>query len=456
MRWTITIWAVSLAALAGLAVAAYDALKRPGDVSNRGVEFKEREDRPGKPKEKVETVDWPVYGYDIARTKNLDVNVGPPLRKIWSWDSKELIEFSPVVVNDRIYGMNNDSLFFALDADTGKVLWKRHPGELNASSPVYHKGILYAVNMEPAHVFALRARDGKVVWSKPLPGRSESSPVIYKGKLIFGCECASVLAYDAKTGKQVWATSTEGEVKAAPAVADGKVYVGDYAGEMYAFNAVNGDMVWQASGQGGAFGQSGRFYSAPAVAYGRVYASNVDGRVYSFSSEDGALAWSQSTGDWVYSAAVAGETANGRPAVFAASFDHNAYAFDARTGDVIWSNDVGGIVSGAGGIIGDVYYVSILAGKTIGLDTDSGEKVFEFPKGEYNPVISDGERIYLTGYSSINALEPKEEKRKKGGGGKRGKGGGPEGGEGGKGKGSKGDGGSKGGNGGKGKGSKRK
>jgi outer membrane protein assembly factor BamB len=417
MRWTIAIWAVSLAALAGLAVAGYDALKRPGDILNEGVGFNERE-RPGKPKEKeVETVDWPLYGYDLARTKNLETrDVAPPLRKIWSWDSKQLIEFSPIVVNDRIYGMNNDSLFFSLNADTGKVLWKKQTGRLNASSPVYHKGVLYAVNLEPGQVFALRARDGKTIWSKPLPGRSESSPAIYKGKLIFGCECATVFAFDAKTGKQVWATDTAGEVKAAPAVADGKVYVGDYAGEMYALNAVNGDVVWQSSGQGGSFGQAGRFYSSPAVAYGRVYASNVDGRVYSFASDDGELAWTQSTGDWVYSAAVAGETANGRPAVFAASFDHNAYAFDAEDGEILWTKNVDGIVSGAGSIVGDVYYVSILAGKTFGLDTDSGKEVFEFPKGEYNPVISDGERIYLTGYSSINALEPKE--KKKGGGDK--------------------------------------
>jgi outer membrane protein assembly factor BamB len=417
MRLTIAIWAASVAALAGLAVAGYDALKRPGDISNPDVGFNEREDRPGKPKrEKVKTVDWPLYGYDLSRTKNLELDgVGPPLRKIWSWDSKQLIEFSPIVVDDRIYGMNNDTLFFALDADTGKVLWKKQPGKLNASSPVYHKGILYAVNLEPGQVVAMRARDGKMMWSKPLPGRSESSPAIYKGKLIFGCECATVFAFDAKTGKQVWATETAGEVKAAPAIADGKVYVGDYAGEMYAINAVNGDIVWQSSGQGGSFGQAGRFYSAPAVAYGRVYASNVDGRVYSFATEDGEVAWTQSTGDWVYSATVAGETANGRPAVFASSFDERAYAFDAEDGEVLWSTDVGGIVSGAGSIVGDIYYVSILAGKTFGLDTDSGEKVFEFPKGEYNPVISDGERIYLTGYSSINALEPKEEKKGSGG-----------------------------------------
>ena len=36
----------------------------------------------------------------------------------------------------------------------------------------------------------------------------------------------------------------------------------------------------------------------------------------------------------------------------------------------------------------------------------SGRKVFSYPSGTYSPVISDGRRIYLTGYSSITALQP--------------------------------------------------
>jgi hypothetical protein len=42
----------------------------------------------------------------------------------------------------------------------------------------------------------------------------------------------------------------------------------------------------------------------------------------------------------------------------------------------------------------------------------SGKRVFRYPYGTYTPVISDGRRIYLTGYSSINALEPIKPKMK--------------------------------------------
>ena len=41
----------------------------------------------------------------------------------------------------------------------------------------------------------------------------------------------------------------------------------------------------------------------------------------------------------------------------------------------------------------------------------SGRRVFYYGRGTYSPVISDGRRIYLTGYSSITALEPYKFKR---------------------------------------------
>jgi outer membrane protein assembly factor BamB len=405
--------------VAGIALAGYLVLKRPEDVSNPDVAFKREKQQ----QEKAETVDWPLFGYDPARTKYLPTDdVRPPYRRLWSWDSGQLIEFSPIVVNDAIYGMNNDALFFALDAETGKVLWRKRPGQLNASSPAYDKGRLYGVNLEPGQAFALRAKDGKLLWRHPLPGRAESSPIVHKGKVIFGCECAEVFALDAQTGKEKWSTPVAAEVKAAPAIHKGVAYVGDYAGQMYAIDVQNGGIEWQASDQGSSFGRGGRFYSTPAVAFGRVYAGNVDGRVYSFDATTGELAWSQSTGDWVYGGVTAADPKGGPAAIYAGSFDSNAYAFDARSGEVLWSTDVGGIISGSGSVIGDVFYVANLgAGKTVGLDVVNGEQVFDFDRGEYNPAVSDGQRLYITGYSSINALDPikRERGKKKGGKGKK-------------------------------------
>jgi hypothetical protein len=58
-------------------------------------------------------------------------------------------------------------------------------------------------------------------------------------------------------------------------------------------------------------------------------------------------------------------------------------------------------------VIGDiVYYADLGRKRTIGLDARSGRKLFEHERGSYNPVVSDGETIFLVGYHSMYALQP--------------------------------------------------
>lgn len=427
MRFLLATWrgwpvrrraAILLAALvvAGGGLGAYLELKRPGDVSDPGAKFLAPE--PKRQKE-LKTVDWPFFGFDAARTKYLPSRrLKPPFRPIWGWDSGELMEFSPIVVDGTVYGINNSALLFALDADTGKRRWKKRVGRLSASSPAYSHGRLFAVTLDPGQVLAFRPRDGKLIWRRPMPGRIESSPVVHNGRVIVGCECATVFALDAKSGKIVWQAPTAGAVKAAAAIHKNTVYVGDYGGQMNALDAGDGHVRWTTGDLGVGLGRSGRFYSTPAVAYGRVYAGNVDGRVYSFEASGGGIAWTHSTGDWVYGGVAVADPKGLPPAVFAGSFDGNAYALNAQTGVELWRAPAGGIVSGAGSIVGDVYYIATLRKRTIGYDVRTGRRVFKFGTGQYNPVISDGRRIYLTGYSGITALEPKEKRRGKAKGGR--------------------------------------
>jgi outer membrane protein assembly factor BamB len=406
-------------------VVGYTTVKRPADKScpppcSLQVERGGGKEQPTRHNHaEVQTVDWPVFGFDQERTKYLpSKTVVPPFKPVWGWDSGELLEFSPIVARGVVYGINTEGLTFALDADNGDVLWKRDIGGLSANSPAYDHGRLFVNLLAPDESVAMRARDGKVLWRHQLSGRSESSPVVYHGRVIFGCECATVYALDSKDGSEVWTTHTTAEVKAAVAISKGTAYVGDYAGIMYALDAGTGAIRWTSTAQGSSFGVAGRLYSTPAVAFGRVYVGSVDDRVYSFDAQTGSLAWSQSTGDWIYGGVVAADPPDAPPTVFAGSFDNHAYAFDARTGSVLWSKDVGGIISGAGSVIGNSYYVSTLASHTFGLNVANGDITFEVDRGQYNPAISDGVKLYLTGYSGVTAYVPKE---KKGGHGKGGK-----------------------------------
>jgi outer membrane protein assembly factor BamB len=388
----------------GAGVLAYELLKRPADVHNESATFVPQ--KPPKPEAK--TVNWPMYGLNPARTRYLPATgIKPPFRKLWRFTERPLLEFPPIYVGGKLYFVNNNGTAYALDADSGKVLWERSLGRLNASSPTYSRHRLYIVNLVPGHIVKLDAKTGKVIWKHSLPGRAESSPVVIGRTVYFGCEDGNLYALSTISGNVRWATALGGPVKSAPAYYGGTLYVGDYGGYMNAVDAKTGKLEWQTSSLGQGFGTSGQFYSTPAVAFGRVYAGNNDDRVYSFDLKDGTLAWSYSTGGYAYSGPTVSTTRHSPPTVYIGSFDGNVYALDAKDGSLRWSRSAGGQVVGSLSAIGDIVYVAEFTNNTTsGFMMKSGRKVFSYPRGTYSPVVSDGRRIYLTGYSSITALQP--------------------------------------------------
>jgi outer membrane protein assembly factor BamB len=409
-RWaTLALIAAILVVIGGVAGIAYDELKRPADIHNADVPF-----QPQKPKvQKRKTVSWPLYGYDRARTRYLPAKgVKPPFQKKWRYTDGPLLEFPPVIGGGRLFFVDNSGYAIALDADTGKQLWKRRIGRLNASSPAYSKQRLYIVNLVPGHVVKLDARNGKVLWKRPLPGRAESSPVVVGRSIYFGCEDGNLYSLSTKNGNVRWATGLGGPVKSAPAYYGGVLYVGDYGGYMNAVRAKNGELIWQSDSLGQGFGTSGAFYSTPAVAFGRVFAGNNDTRVYSFDRRDGTIAWTYSTGGYAYSGPAVARTRHTGPTVYIGSFDGNVYALNAEDGEPRWIRSAGGSIIGSLVAIGDVVYAAEFADtSTTGYAMKGGRTVFRYPRGTYTPVVSDGRRIYLVGYSSITALQPFKYKR---------------------------------------------
>jgi outer membrane protein assembly factor BamB len=405
-------------AVAGAGVAAYLILKRDSDQSCPPPCALETSERPKKKKkEVVEKVNWPVYGYDDARTRYLPTKrVNPPFdASSWSFNAGTLLEFSPVLHGDQLFIVDKNAQTIALDSQTGKVQWKRKVGGLSAASPAYADDRLFVVTLEPGDIQAMDPRTGKVLWEKDLGARSETSPVVYGDSVIVGNESGTLFALNVKTGDTRWTVDTAGSIKGGAALDGGILYFGNYAGELFAVRASDGSVKWQTGTQGSSFGRTGRIYSTPAVAYGRVYVGSIDSRVYSFDADTGSLAWSQSTGDWVYPSPAVAEVGDGPPTVYIGSKDKYIYALDAATGAVRWKDFTGGIILGAASVIGHIVYVGVIGPKngTIGYNANSGARVLEHELGEYNPAISDGDQLYLTGASILRAFppEPKGEQK---------------------------------------------
>ncbi len=407
--------------------------QREGDVSNPDVEFQADEPTatptptpaPGKPKPTAEQlanrVSWPFYGNtaDRRRVESVPASFRGPFRRRWSYVADSLVEFPPVMAKKSLYVLVDSGSFVALSKKTGRTRWKRDLGHLSASSPAYHAGRLYATVLERkkrggGRVVALRATDGKILWSRDLPSRTESSPVVANGALYFGSENGTVYALRESDGGVRWTFKAAGAVKAGLALKDGRLFFGDYAGKLYAVRASDGKPLWRAKTQGAKFGFSaGRFYSTPAVAYGRVYIGNVDSYMYSFAADDGELAWRTKTKGYVYASPAVGAPPGGKPTVYAGSYDGTFYAMDARSGKVRWTHGGGSKISGGATLLGSVVYFSDLGHRrTVGLGANTGRKVFDFPRGGYNPAISDGRQLFLVGYGAMYALQPLSEQRR--------------------------------------------
>jgi outer membrane protein assembly factor BamB len=413
-RWPLIAAGLVLLLGGGAAIVYFAFLKKQGDYVNPNAAFDTQPGPPAPKKPKPETFKWPIYGFTPDRARFLDANIKPPFRKLWRFHKGHgLIEFQPVLANRVLYYVNNSGMAFAVDAKTGKRRWQRKVATLNASSPAWSNGRVFIATLTPGSIKALNAKNGKLIWRKSLPSRAESSPIVVNGVVYFGSEDGTVYAYRAKDGRKVWTYHAGGAVKAGLAYSKGKLYFGDYAGAVTALQAKNGSKVWSTGTSGASFNRSGHFYSTPAVAFGRVYVGNTDSFVYSFVASNGQLAWRHGTGAYVYAAPAVGSVARLGPTVFIGSYDGNFYALDAKSGSVHWTHHDGGRISGAPTVVGKVVYYSSLGNHdTAGLDVRSGKRVWKFQHGAFNPVISDGKRIYLTTNSTLFGLIPKAARKK--------------------------------------------
>lgn len=387
-----------------VAVAYIWVAGRNKDVSNPNVQFRSPNERHEMTIRQEKFV-WPMYGRNAARTRDLPTDLDPPFRPLWRFNANQLLEFSPILVRGVLYVVRKDARVYAINSKTGRQLWTRKVGRLSAASPAYHNDRIFVVTLS-GRIVALGAKSGHIKWARSLGSRSESSPLVLGHSVIFGSESGKLYRMRQSDGRIQWTFQASGAIKGGPAYANGKVFIGSYGGNVYAVRARNGVLVWHSSTQGARFGfSSGNFYATPAVEYGRVYVGNTDGKMYSFSSRDGSLAWSRGTGSYVYGAAAIDNVRELGPTIFFGSYSGRFYALNARTGATRWSYDSGGQISGAPTVVGKVVYFSTIdTTNTYGLSTRSGRRVFARGSGAYNPAISDGHRLYLTGYESISAF----------------------------------------------------
>jgi outer membrane protein assembly factor BamB len=215
--------------------------------------------------------DWPRFrganGAGVGTGTGLPVEFGPATNL--EWKAPVLPgHSSPVISGGRIYmtGAEDGALVtFALDAGTGKELWRRSlPRERKAPINKLNSAAAPTPAADAGGVvvffqdFGLAAysKGGELLWKSPLTSRAithgmGSSPIL-AGKLVIqvlGADAgSSVLAVGRHTGERAWEQKLTGATFSTPVLAKGQdgraVVVVVSTGEAVAFDAADGRRIW--------------------------------------------------------------------------------------------------------------------------------------------------------------------------------------------------------------------
>ena len=197
----------------------------------------------GKPRQA--NVDWPVYGGQVegqhySPLTQINQNNVTQLKVQWTYDTGEegIVETNPLVVGRVLYAYTPTEKVIALDAATGKLLWKFDSG---VKAQHWARGVSYWTDGKENRIFAgvmnylyaLDPQTGKPISSFGEGGRvdlrknlrgdysahyiSMDTPgLIYKDLIIVGGEMPETLpaapgdirAYDVRTGELRWSFHT--------------------------------------------------------------------------------------------------------------------------------------------------------------------------------------------------------------------------------------------------------
>jgi len=192
------------------------------------------------------------------------------VQKIWSTrigdgSGRSGVRLQPAFADGKLYLISTDGKLEALDASTGKEIWKQSTRIGGGIWPFKHK--------------------------KPgMDARYAGGPSVSGNLLAVGTLDGHVYGIDAATGKQLWSAEVDDEVISPPAIDAGLVYVRTNSGYVYAFDANTGERKWL-NDQGNVPLLSLRGNGALLAAHGVVMFGTDDGNVVSLRSDTGAIQW---------------------------------------------------------------------------------------------------------------------------------------------------------------------
>jgi len=350
------------------------------------------------------------FGGDDGNVYAVDAATG---HQIWKRATNGPAPATPAVADGKLYIVDADAVVEAFDAASGARQWataldssKRDVAVRFGGGVSFDSGRIYATTGR-GDAAALDAKTGKLLWKVRPAGPLRGSPAIGGGNVYVLTQDNQIFALKPDTGETVWTVSATLETSgvfgvAAPAMAQGTVVAGFSSGELSALRYENGRIVWQDQLSRTAISTSVSVISdidaSPVIDGGRVYAIGQGGRMVAMDLVTGQRIWELVIGG-INTPWLAGEW------LFVVTDEAKVMCIARTTGKIRWISQLPRYRDPKKKDKPIEYYGPVLAGGRLLVVNDRGQLVnVSVADGKVGTSVKAGDGFYLPPIVANNIL----------------------------------------------------
>ena len=292
------------------------------------------------------------------------------IQPIWKFKTEDEIRSNPVVHQNIVFVGSYDTNLWALNIETGEMMWRHATEGGIASSPVIDEEYGQVLFGSEDHSYmALDIKNGKVNWTHYTDDKVRGGGSVAHGHVFFGSDDYKIYALIAGNGRFMWDYEVDSPIRGTPCVTADRVIFGTENGEIVALE-LSGEKKWSYRTRRGVL-------STPVVDDDNIcYVGSFDGYVYALDANNGYSQWRFRTlGPVASSPALVDEM------LFVGSADGKVYCINVLTGKEIWKQDLGAPIVSSPRVHQGVVYIGGTDNKLYALDTKKGKELWQFEAG---------------------------------------------------------------------------